>query len=255
MPNQIYPKDVLWGRQGLGPDYYGPDLIAEALWEVVKAAELNKLRNFVPFLGAFMEQFLRTDWRVSGNSRSYPCEKIELSSKVSEYDLEYVSGVGIFGTRYGVARRDDMSEMPSPHRWLWEQEWALITHACDNRRKSEPDHLPSEQIVSMNNLRVFMSRSRKLIVFACNWRTETPRPDCYLPSTFNVDLIELRHAFDLTKEGIQEFCQEYGANAGLAVLYGFSLQLQSSNYRVRKELEENEKAEVMAKELLARISV
>lgn len=254
MPNRIIPKEVLWGRQGLGPDYYGPDLIAEALREVFNTAELDRLRNFTSFHGAFMDHAFRTGWRVSESTRYYPCDEIKLHPEVTEFDLKEVIGVGIFGTRYGLAEREDKSVRPSPHRWVSSEEWDLITYACDERRKSEPGHMPSEQVTHMSNHRVFLSRSRKLIVFTCHWRADRLLPESYLPTSFTADQIESwPDIFDITPQGLHRFCESLGASAGSALLNGFTLQLQSSNYQVRQELEKNEKAEAMAKTLLSRI--
>lgn len=245
MPNQINPKDILWGRQGLGANYFGEELIAEAVWEVFEVAELSKLRNFVAFPNAFIGHAFSTYTKPTDD---YP--ELRLKLGLTDRDTHRVMGVGTFGTRYGLAKRDGE---PVPERWVFAEEWDVITCACDQRRKTDPDHLPSEQVTHMNNFRVFLTQSKKLIVFACDWSTRDPQPKHYMPFAFTVDSIELLRVFDLTKEGVGDFCSEFDANAGLALLCGFNLQLQSTNYQVRQELEENEKAEAMAKALLARI--
>ncbi len=251
IPNHIDPKKVLWGRQGLGPDFFGPTVIAEAIWQVFKTAELQYLHNFVPFLGAIVEQTFEKSWRVSSTTRSYPCNNIKLNPLITEYDLENVCGVGMFGTMYGLVPRSDSTQLII--EYVAEQEWKRETLLCDDRRKSEPEHMPDDQILGMRNERIFLTRSRKLAVFYCDWYTETPRPDDYYPSSYTINEMELRSVFELTPEGILDFCNWYGAEAGLALLQGFDLQLQSTNYRVREKLKENEKAEAMAKSLLARI--
>ncbi len=252
MPNIIDPREVLWGRQGLGAAYFGVELIAEAIWEVFNAAELGRLRNLVPFPGAFLDHHFQRDWRPSETCHSYPYMDIELTSNISEHDLECVCGVGVFNTRYGLVKREDTASLAA-HRWVSSEEWDLIKYASIIKRKTEPDHMPSEQVVCMNNHSIFLSRSRKLIVFTSEWEAWRLGLELYLPSVFTVKEIVLRDVFDLTEEGILNFCQIFGGSAGAQLLDGLGLQLQSTIHQVRKELEKNEKAHEMASLLRLRI--
>lgn len=248
MPKTIDPKEVLWGRQGLGPGYFGPELIAEALWEVLNTTELLRLRNFAPFLNAFVRHS-PSDCRVNSIGLA------EINSKFQEQHggLEWLLGVGSFGTSYGLVSRQWVSGTRWTPHWVTKEEWDQVTQASDETRKSQQDYLPPEQVERMINERVFLSRKSKLVVMRCVYKASGLNPEGYLPYAYLVEYIDVHDGFDLTQEGVLAFCQKFGARAGAALLEGLSLQLQSTNYQVRQELKANEAAEAMAKRLLTRI--
>lgn len=253
-------KEILWDRNGLPAEFYGPELIAEALFEALKTMDCSTMKGFVPFNQALRKHRFGLDNTIvegAADVISPPRWFNPSGVNLNLLDLERVWGVGTFDTKYGVIGRCETS-IPSGDEtecWLAKSEWDDDTRQNDISRVSKPDQMPSWRISHMRAKRVFLSQSGRIVVVDIECEAVKLAPQAYRPKHFRVGKIIFDSRYGANhKESILRFLTDHGLKAGVAVMSGLKLALQSSNYCIREALEPNEKAEKMLDGLLAQVN-
>ena len=253
-------NEIFWGRKGLPVEFYGSELIAEALFEALKTMDRKTMDGFVHFNEAFQKHRFGLDNIVvesAADCISPPRWFNPDGVNLSLLGLEHIWGIGTYGTEYGQVWRS-VTEMPAENeigQWVTKSKWDEVTCQNDVVRVEKSEQMPLWQISHMRTKRVFLTQNGRMFVVTVEWEAVKLAPEVYKPNRFRAtkvtfqSLYSVRHTMD-----ILEFVIDHGLNAGLAVLSGLKLALQSSNYRLREALEPNEKAEEMLAGLLSRVS-
>ncbi len=249
------PKDkrqeIMWGRGNFDPNFFGPNLIAEALHQVLHTADLKHMRNFTALANAFAQVYT-TSWQrgIRGTS--------SISNKdfpKQQYSLEKSCSVGSYNEKFGLTSRDVSSDIVPLDEWLSPKEW----DERQRQRRADSDclygpGLPLQQVAILRARQVLLTHNKHLVIFNVNlYPSGGLWPNVLTPVKFSLGQAELYKVYDLRKESIKRFCEEEGSRAGVAVLKGLTLHLQSSNYQVLQELQNNQKAQSVAEGLLSRI--
>lgn len=252
-------KEIIWGRQGLPPKFYGTELIGEALFEVLKTMDRSTMNGFVEFKEAFKTHNFGLDIShctgpisdCIAPSRWFNPEGFGLNT----LRLESVWGIGIFDINYGVISRS-ATEIPAREEvqdWKTKRQWDEITKNYDILRQKKSGQMPLSQIVYMDSKRVFLTKSGQIFVIEVEWEADHLTPSVYKPTVFKVTKLSICARYSTrNKSSVLKFINDFGLEAGMETLSGLRLALQSSNYRLREALEPNEKAEKMLVGLLSR---
>jgi hypothetical protein len=258
-------KEILWGRPGSEADFFGVDLLAEAIGEVIsKMSNFDRLRNFVPFDDAFCKHTLTTDIRI--DSDGYTCFESSLwrdrsRGRLSSIELCRVWGLGVFAIEYELIDRHH-TEIPDDlithGSWVSKQEWDDEISIIEEMRKSTPDAMPQQQIAGMVCKRLFLTQSGKLFVADVELKPVKLVPSVYYVHKYHPTDFKLEGVYGLRDDSdaqlsLQDLMTQFTLEAGTGLLTGLSLMLQGSNYRVQDELDHNLEAEQVAKALLTRI--
>lgn len=253
-------NEILWGRKGLPAEFYGPELIAEALSTVLQKMDLSTMDGFVHFNEAFRGHHFGLDNIVIeavADCISPPRWFNPDGVNLNLLGLELVWGIGTFGTEYGLVWRslDEVPEDFVPQDWLEKAAWEQMVRENEADRFSVHDQMPAWQISHMRTKRVFLTQSGRMFVVEVEWKAGKLAPQVYKPNRFQVTKVTFISLYGAwQKKDTLEFLSDHGPRAGVAVLSGLQLALQSSNYRLREALKTNEKAEKKVLELLARVS-
>jgi hypothetical protein len=256
--SEIEKKEILWGREGFGPEYFGDQLVGEALEEVVSAIDFSKLRGFMPFARAFSYGHLHPELRIEEGS--HPCMDPEMwmnedqRMSLTSSDLARVWGLGCFEVKYGLISRDCKSQIPLVAEWVSEKQWQQIEENNDAWRKKDPQKMPEYQVAHVKYLLPMLTATRKLFILKVTLVALKLQPKIYNPCYFRPTALDLRCCESIkAKNDAEAICLVAGATAGAAVLYGLFMMLRSSNYQVHQELEQNERAYALADRLTHRI--
>jgi hypothetical protein len=249
-------KEILWSRKGLPPEFFGEDLIAEALFEALQTMDRSTMDGFVHFTEAFRKHRFGLDNIVieaADGCISPSCWLGRDEVNLSLLGLEHVWGIGTFDTEYGIEDRS-VKTMPALEDI---QEWwtaAKLDEAilADKHRYMSFGGMPRWQVSHMKTKRVFLTQSGQVLVIDVKWEAAELDLVAYRPTHFRCMTVTFSSLYNAQRiDSILRLMNDYSLQALMAVLYGLKLALQSSNYRLRKELEPNEKAEKMLAGLLA----
>jgi len=256
MPMEIR-KEILWGRTGLTAGFFGPELIAEALCEVLRKMDLSTMEGFVRFDEAFRSHPFGLDnivVEVAAGCLSLPHWSNPDGANLSLLGLGHVWGIGTFGAAYGLVCRS-ATEMPPTGevgQWLPKPAWDEATRHIDSSRLEESGKMPMWQISHMRTKRVFLTQGGQMFVVEVEWEAVELAPKVYKPNRFQATKVTFRSSYGTwDQKDSLEFVTSHGLKAGMAVLSGLQLALQSSNHRLRETLKTNERAEAILVRLLA----
>lgn len=253
-------NEILWGRKGLPAEFYGKELIAEALFEALKTMDRSTMHGFVSFNEAFRSHHFGVDSNVvdAKDGSIHPSNWHNPDgANISVLGLKHVWGIGSFGTEYGIEHRSITAKpaLEDIREWWTTAELQDAIEVNNARRSQGFDEMPHWQIVFMRTKRVFLTKFGRLFVVEVEWEAVTLAPQVYKPNRFRAEQVNFNSLYNVRqKSDIEEFVKDHGLKAGTAVLYGLKLALQSSNYRLREALKPNEKTEAMLSGLLSQIS-
>jgi len=247
-------QEILWGRGGLSAGFFGHKLIAEALCEVSWKMNLSTMDGFVHFDKAFMSHPFGLDnivVEVAADCLSPPHWSNPGGADLSLLGLEHVWGIGTFGAEYGLVRRS-ATEMPpvgEVGRWFPKPAWD------GSFRHKGRKEMSVWQISHMRTRRVFLTRHGMMFIVEVEWEANKLDPEVYKPKRFRATKVTFQSSYDIcSRKDTLEFVTSHGLKAGMAVLSGLQLALQSSNHRLRETLKTNEKAEAILVRLLAQVN-
>lgn len=249
-------NEILWGRQGLPTEFFGPELLTEALFTVFSKIELSTMRGFIPFETAFTKHHFGLDNLVIEVIDECTARRnIHGDDRVNHklFTLDMVWGIGTFGVSYDVVPRSPNAS--SETKKVTRPEWEEIVRQNNERRKTFPDAMPEWQISAMQTKRIFLCKNGYMVVFEVDWQATKLSPEGYKPMRFQVTKVTYSTVHDTRdKCSWHDFLTNHGLRAGRAVLFGLEMALKSSNYQLQEALEPNIKAERIVHAIRKRIS-